>query len=188
MHHKIYLLTLSNVFQYSGKLIFSDAFHSTDRSTMICTLVVWLVHGIQPVGHVTNLSSVLATLAQVSLLWNIDEMSLLSRILLDRMSSAFADTSVSDVSASACILSRSAPFPHLTYPMTILISSIFGGVFVDAASRTGIFNEARIFRFSSKCSIHFLLCPWIPVIGLPHFSVRGPSGLLYLPASFFFVS
>lgn len=80
------------------------------------------------------------------------------------MSSMFVVTSMFDFRASAGILSRYALFPNLVYLKTILVSLIFSGVismgmFVAAAFMSIVFNEARIFRFSSKFSIHLLPCP-----------------------------
>ncbi|VDO70206.1 unnamed protein product [Schistosoma margrebowiei] len=98
----------------------------------------------------------------------------------------------SDFSASAGILSGPAAFPLLIYLMVILISSIVGEATsirrsVCAASMSGGFNGASLFKSSLKYSTHLFRCSRISVIDLSSWSLTGLSGLLYLPAKFFVV-
>ncbi|VDP62023.1 unnamed protein product [Schistosoma curassoni] len=74
----------------------------------------------------------------------------------------FAVTSMSDLSASAGILSGRAALPHLICLAAMLISPTVGGVTsisrpVRAASTPGGSNGAGLLESSSKCSTHILV-------------------------------
>ncbi|VDO48670.1 unnamed protein product [Schistosoma margrebowiei] len=105
----------------------------------------------------------------------------------------FVVTSMSDFSASAGMLSGPAALPLLICLVAILISSVVGGLTsigrsVCAASMSGGFIGAGLFRSFLNYSTHPFRCYRISVIGLPSLSLTGFSGLLYFPSSFLVVS
>ncbi|VDO75043.1 unnamed protein product [Schistosoma margrebowiei] len=89
--------------------------------------------------------------------------------------------SMSDFSASAGMLSGPVAFPLLICLTAILISSFVGGLTsmrrsVCAASMSGGFIGAGLFRSSSNCSTHLFRYCRISVIGLPSLSLTALSG------------
>ena len=105
----------------------------------------------------------------------------------------FAVSPVSDFNTSCVMLCGPLASPFFICLIAVLISSSVGevtsvGRSVCAVWMLDVFDEAGLFRRSSKCSPYLFRWRWIPVIDMPSFSLTGRCGLQYFLPSFFVAS